>query len=488
MSSSRKRETLLVFLLLAFTYAYFYHDPDWNGNSRLGLTFAIVQEGRLTIDSFHEQEGTATGDKSFYNGHYYTDKAIGSSLIALLFYFPIYKLEELLNFHLSLDDLKYLLTFLSIGLPSALAGSLMYMLCMQVIGNNFRAYVSTIAITLGTMILPYSVIFFGHQLVGSLLFIVFFLIFQLKENPVYCRKGIFFLVGFLLGLAFITEYTVAPIVLMLAAYIFFVMFKDHVANRSLAVILAVLGAFIPVSILLAYNTAVYGNPLSIGYSYMASAEFQQAHSRGLIGVGWPDPKVIFFLTLHPAMGLFWQSPVLILALTGIWFMWRVPGYRAEALVALAAFLSLLLINSGHYLWWGGYAFGPRHLTPMLPFLCLPLVFIPKRWFLGVVILSLISIMQMFIVVSSRILVQDDYYRQIDQRSYFAYTSIYSECLQTLFDGKFSSNIAHKFFGLNTWSSLVPISLVILVITLVFVIQWYYSKSLPVLENRGSIFK
>src|SRR5215210_178809 len=117
MNKGTKREALLVFLLLAFIYAYFYHDPGWNGNSRLDLTFAIVQEGRLTIDSFHNQEGTFTKDKAFYEGHYYTSKAIGSSVIAAFFYFPLYWLEQLFNLRLDWGEIKYLLTFLSIGLP-----------------------------------------------------------------------------------------------------------------------------------------------------------------------------------------------------------------------------------------------------------------------------------------------------------------------------------------------------------------------------------
>jgi hypothetical protein len=32
-----------------------------------------------------------------------------------------------------------------------------------------------------------------------------------------------------------------------------------------------------------------------------------------------------------------------------------------------------LLNSSYYLWWGGASAGPRHVLPMLPFLCLPLM-------------------------------------------------------------------------------------------------------------------
>lgn len=467
MNKDTKREALLVFILLAIIYSYFYHDPGWNGNSRLDLTFAFVQEGRLTIDSFHNQEGTYTRDKAIYDGHYYTSKAIGSSLVAAFFYFPLYQLQELLNIKLDWGEIKYLLTILSIGIPSAMAGSLMYILCKQVTGNRFRSYVATLAISLGTMIFPFSVIFFGHQLAGALLLGAFFLIFQLKVDSFFRRKSVLFLVGFLLGFALITEYPVAPIVLILTIYYFIVMFTNGMTNRSLVVILPALGALIPIAFALAYNTAVFGNPISTGYTHSAVDAFQQNQTQGLVGIGWPNPKVMFFMTLHPAFGMFWQSPLLIMVFVGIWFMVRSSAYKTEALVSLAAFFSLLILYSGFYNWWGGWTFVPRYLVPMVPFLCLPLAFVPVRWLPATVVLGLISMAQMFIGVSSLILVPDNNYAQIDTLGYFEYSSIYSYCLKLLIDGEFAKNLGNQLLGLNAWLSLVPILMVMLAVTIRF---------------------
>lgn len=470
MKTDTKTEALLVFLLLAFIYAYFYHDPVWNGNSRLGLTFAIVQEGRLTIDSFHNQEGIFTKDKAFYEGHYYTSKAIGSSLIAAFFYFPIYWLEQLLNIKLDLGEIKYLLTFLSIGLPSAIAGSLMYVLCKQVTGNRLQAYVATLAITLGTMIFPFSVTFFGHHMAGAFLFGAFFLISRLKVESFYHRKGILFLVGLLLGFALITEYPVAPIVLILTIYYFVIVFTKGVLSRGLAVFLPALGAFIPLAVVLAYNIAVFGNPISTGYTHSATEWFQENQTQGFVGIGWPNPKAMFYMTIHPAFGVFWQSPVLVLSLVGTWFMLRDSNYRLEGLIAVISFLSLLILYSGFYSWWGGWNFGPRYLIPMLCFMCLPLVFIPRRWFASVVTLGMISIVQMFIVVSSLIIIPDDFIKQIDKAGFFAYSSIYSYCLKLLLEGDFSTNLGVKFLGLDSWVSLLPVLIVLVVFTLLFYLR------------------
>lgn len=468
MNKETKREALLVFILLALVYSYFYHDPGWNGNSRLDLTFALVQEGRLTIDSFHNQEGTYTRDKAVYEGHYYTSKAIGSSLVAAIFYFPLYRLEQLLDIKLDWGEIKYLLTFLSIGLPSAVAGSLMYMLCKQVTGNRLHSYVVTLSISLGTMMFPFSVIFFGHQLAGSFLFGAFFLIFQLKMDSLHRRKGVLFLVGFLLGFALITEYPVAPIVLILTIYYFVVMFTKSKSDRALAVALPALGVLIPIAIALAYNTVVFGNPISTGYTHSAVEAFQENQTQGLVGIGWPNLKVIFYMTLHPAFGMFWQSPVFVLAFVGIWFMFRTSDYKTEAWISLAAFLSLVVLYSGFYNWWGGWTFVPRYLVPMVPFLLLPLAFVPVRWLPGMVVLGLVSMVQMFIGVSSLVLVPDDNYARIATLGYFEYSSIYSYCLKLLIDGKFSKNLGNQLFGLNTWLSLIPILLVMMAVTFRFI--------------------
>ena len=66
MSIHFRKDALIVFFLLAFTFGYFYQIGGWNGNSRFDLIFAIVREGRLTIDTFQHQQGTNTGDKAFF--------------------------------------------------------------------------------------------------------------------------------------------------------------------------------------------------------------------------------------------------------------------------------------------------------------------------------------------------------------------------------------------------------------------------------------
>ena len=74
---------------------------------------------------------------------------------------------------------KHLLTLFVLGLPSALAGTLIYIVCEQISGSRFRVFLVTLAVAVGTMSYPFSMIFFGHQLAAVLLYYSFFIIFQL---------------------------------------------------------------------------------------------------------------------------------------------------------------------------------------------------------------------------------------------------------------------------------------------------------------------
>ncbi len=77
---------------------------------------------------------------------------------------------------------------------------------------------------------------------------------------------------------------------------------------------------------------------------------------------------IFGLTVGPARGLLWYNPILLLAIPGsVWF-WR--HARRIFWFILAISVVYLLVYAKWYMWHGGYAWGPRFLVPVLPFLAL----------------------------------------------------------------------------------------------------------------------
>ena len=81
--------------MLTIVFAYFYQDSTWNGNSRFGLIFSSVEEGRLQIDDYYNTQGTITNDLALANGHYYSDKAIGPAVIGAILYAPIHWVQQI---------------------------------------------------------------------------------------------------------------------------------------------------------------------------------------------------------------------------------------------------------------------------------------------------------------------------------------------------------------------------------------------------------
>lgn len=465
----------IVFFLLALVYAYFYHEPEYNGNSRLGLTAAIVQEGRLTIDSFHEGSGFATGDKSEYNGHYYTDKAIGSSLLAVPPYAVIYWGARLFGHTIGPWLMAHLLTIIVIGLPSAFAGSIIYLFCEHISGSPLRAGVVTASVALGSMAFPFSLVFFSHQLAAALLWTSFYLIFRLRFQDDPPGSGYALLCGFLLGLSLITEYTTALIVLPLVGYYLYTLYLKRAKFSVGTILFPALGGLLPIFLLFGYNVSVFGQPLVSSYQYQVEPTYREAMSQGIMGIGLPNLTVLFFETFQPAMGLFWQSPVLLMIFPGAFYILRDRRYRVEGGLALFIFTVYLIINSGYFEWWGGYSAGPRHLIPMLPFLCLPLIFVPRRLFPILTGLTFISVAQMIIVAASKVIVPTRPMENFSELSFFEYSTIYSYCLPELLKGSFAWNLGSELFKLNGWGSLAPL---VLLIVGTFLFVWWRSPKRP----------
>jgi len=142
---------------------------------------------------------------------------------------------------------------------------------------------------------------------------------------------------------------------------------------------------------------------------------------------------------------------------------------------VCVFIVYVTITSGYFQWWGGYSAGPRHIIPMIPFLCFLLIFLPRRlfpWFTG---LTVISIAQMLIVVASEVIVPATPMENFQKLGFFEYSTIYSFCLPELVNGKFTWNLGIDLLGINGWASLVP---VVLAITGVLVYFGQISRNQP----------
>lgn len=392
----------LLAAMLFVAAAFFYQDPEWNGNSRLDLTRAIVEQGTFRIDAYQSDANWGTEDKAFYGGHFYSDKAIGSSILAVPFYFVLFKVAGVLGVALGSAFVKHVLTTIVLGSAFTVSGMAMYLIARRITADPWRALVPTLGISFGTMLWPYSAVYYGHVIAAALLVLSFYLLFSGRQSGEPISNQRFFWAGLAVSLAFVTEYTAALIIVGLAAYTALVMRGRRAAAWIRAAGSAALGALIPLSILLFYNWTVYGNALAAGYAYEVEEQFSQGMALGVMGIHMPSLTAIYHITLDPKFGLFWQSPILLLGIVGFFFAVRAREYRPEAFLCLYAVGIMIAMNGGYYLWWGGSAFGPRLLIPALPFFIVPLALIPRKllWVAGV--LGLISAANMLIPLMGQV--------------------------------------------------------------------------------------
>lgn len=125
-----------------------------------------------------------------------------------------------------------------------------------------------------------------------------------------------------------------------------------------AVLLAALGAILPLGLMVAYNEAIFGSAVSSGYGV--------ANSYGGLFT-FPLWLGVAGNLFSPSKGWLMYEPWLVLSIglvvTGGW-----RKLASLPLVTGIGVLSLLLLYSLFYQWPGGWVFGPRYSTDASPFM------------------------------------------------------------------------------------------------------------------------
>lgn len=381
--STTRRTMLLIFFILLLAYAYVLpRRSDQSQLSRLSLVRALTERGTVQIDAYVSK----TSNYAIYDGHAYTEKPPGPSLMGLALYagalpfleYPLVsaglawlagedpaagtasrtdsatRIENLRKF-----TAQYLLTLVIIVIPSAAAGALLYRFLEVFQVSHGLRLLLIMAYGLGSPAATYAGNFYGHQLVASLCLGAFMLLVWLAQGQGGAARAV--LVGLLLGYAVISEYPVVIIVLILGIY----------SWRKLPKVIVcwiVAGGMIPVAFLIVYNIVAFDTLFPMNYTY--SVLHRSDYQTGFMSITYPRLEALWGLTFSPFRGLFLRAPWLALALPGYLLWWQQGKLRAELLVTAGVAGMLLLFYASTARWWGGAAAGPRYLVPALPFMLL----------------------------------------------------------------------------------------------------------------------
>ncbi len=351
--------TGLFALLALLVVPVFPHFVSPNETTRWALA-AAVEDGTLEVTRTARLLGPRMEDVAEVDGRLYSNKAPGTALVALPGYFaarPFAGPPSPSSLRPSLNAMR---------IAGATVPVLLLALVFARLAPEEGRTRALFGLLFATPLLAYALLLFSHALVAASLFGAWAALFGPAPEK---RRGQRDLgAGALLGLAVLSEYPAAVPALALAAV------AAWGAPRRLGAV--VLGGLPFAALLGAYNAACFGSPFRLSSALEKDAAFRELASRGLFGVGLPDPAVLFRLLLDPSKGLLVFTPLLLLLPAGLVAARKRVPVRAFVALLLAP-AAIVLTYAGYPNWHGGFTVGVRYLVGALPFLLLPLAFL--RW-------------------------------------------------------------------------------------------------------------
>ena len=485
------RRLLPALAVFACACAFVVQSPGWAQTSYMALSRAL-SGGTAQIDRWHWQ----THDVAWFEGHYYSVKPPGLvfatyPLFAALDSAPVRDLAhdarlraeseggvpwmsrklpaESYGFSRTrataareaiVDDAP--LTW-ALGLLGVLAPALVLLALIARLANRIASgtgVAAALTLGAGTLVLPFSTLYFSHMLSAALAFGAFALAWRERESEGPSRPLRLAVAGLLAGLAIVCEYPLAIAALGVGLY---VMSRPAGwgarVQRGAAYGAGVVAGTVP---LLAYHWWAFGSPLHMSYANAVADTGRSGHD--ILGLndggffGITAPRLVDGLELLVGgRGLLTLTPVLVVAVAGVVVLYRERRHRAEAVTVLGIAAAYLLYNAGYWLPFGGGSPGPRFLIPVLPFVALGLGVAWKRWPALTLALAAISTTSMVAATMAYPMIGDDDAGEWVRRL-FDYGTFQHSVLDL-------AGIGHGLVAILPFAALVAIALVLGVRTL-----------------------
>ena len=368
--------------LAAIAVAYLYVVPYFprihsaNELPRAYLVKAIVDDHTFAIDRSVARWGS-TADVSPSNGHQYSNKAPGSSLLAV----PVYAAVRAIAGEPSLGVTLWLCRVVAGIAPMLAFLWLLWGFLARFAPDPGVRRLVLIGYALGSLAMTYSILFYSHQLGAICIASAWILAIDAAEQ----RRGLAAMAaaGALAGAAPLVDYQAVFAALPIAVHVVVALRRRPGLVR--AVVVAAAAAALPIAILLAYHKLCFGSPWRTGYA--ASTTFAAFHQHGFLGITALRWEAFYGSTIRPDNGLITLSPWWLLAIPGWRVLWR-RGDRATVAVGISVLLIYLLFVSSINFWRGGWQIGPRYIAAMLPFLLPPIAAQLQAWLAAPVRLAL----------------------------------------------------------------------------------------------------
>ncbi len=336
---ARPRHEVLLLALVALATLTIMRPPGAQDTSRMCLTRAIIH-GRLSADNCLDPNG----DRALFNGHLYSDKPPGISVLAVPAAVAV-RLPGPSGWSHD-GDVRLWVVRLS-------TGGLALLVCALLVGRVAEGLAPRwggavlVTFACGTLAGSLAVDNFEEVPAAALAFTFFLLAWRRRPG----------LAGLVAGATLLVQYQTGLIAAIVGLYV------------ALAGLQALgryaLGAVPGIALLGLYNRLAFGSPFHLSFKYV-SPYYKERQSAGFFGLHAP-PLHTLGIVLAGSRGLLVEAPVLVAAAFGLVLLWR-RGYPAEAAVCAAVFVIFVIFDAGYFEPYGGDSPGPRYVIPALPFL------------------------------------------------------------------------------------------------------------------------
>ena len=321
------------------------------------VPFSIIKEGNLdlneyygTLSSAYPQPDDATKTPYYLKQvgeKYYSSYPMFAGFLAT----PFYIVPSLLNLDISIESIR-VMSRLSASAMTALSVGFFFLLLQNRLKSNKQVLLLTIIYAFATNTFSTSSQGLWQQTSSQLLFTAGILLLDYKKYG---------LAGLVFGFSYMARPTNVISIGIFGLYILWVHRKSFFKYALMAIIPFILDALL--------NNYLFGSLLNIEYG----DRFGDFYEKLIVGA----PGLWF----SPSKGVLIVSPILIFIFYGVYKY--VKNWKSNPLEIAMIFIIFFhtLVLGKWYAWYGGYAWGYRMMTEMIPYMVLLLIpFITSKYF------------------------------------------------------------------------------------------------------------